>query len=260
MRTKMSLEDAAARGDIKALCKALKAGKDVDDSWGSKMALQCAAEQGHHPCVRLLLTLGADVTAACEHDEVDVGGWTALMFTAANGHHSCILPLVRGGADLEKADVFGQTPLMAAAEDGYARVVRTLLQAGAVAELRDGVEWPRHGTRPGQAECVRLITTYGRLKKWRLAARVLPFAMAWVRAYAKARFGPGSAYAAYQANRHSGGDALARKCLALQHENEELRRCLKRKRQGTDEARRCREVVEHVLGMDGEEERALVWG
>jgi len=85
--------------------------------------LHCAAGQGHHGVVELLLSRKADIQAA------DAEGRTSLHFAARRGHQDIVRILLSGGANAEVMDAKGRTALHFAAGYGSEKVVEMLLKA-----------------------------------------------------------------------------------------------------------------------------------
>ena len=90
-------------------------------------ALWQAASCGHHNCVELLITAGADVNLTFEMKSSS----TPLKAAAWNGMISCAELLIQAGADVTKAAINLDTPLINAAFKGHHKMIELLLNAGA---------------------------------------------------------------------------------------------------------------------------------
>jgi hypothetical protein len=84
-----------------------------------------ASTEGHAECVRTLLAADANLA------QVEMNGWTALMYASTGGHPECVRALLEAGADVVQAYEAGETALMRASEEGHLECVRALLEAGA---------------------------------------------------------------------------------------------------------------------------------
>ncbi|MFB0524750.1 MAG: ankyrin repeat domain-containing protein, partial [Phycisphaerae bacterium] len=124
----LSLQEAAAIGDIELVCSLLDKGVGVN-SWESPMAdtaLHRAARSGHKDIVKLLLEKGALV------DSLDSWpGATPLHYAAEKGHKEIAELLIANGADVNVKDKRGRTPIYYAAENGHKEIVELLIAKGA---------------------------------------------------------------------------------------------------------------------------------
>lgn len=136
-----ALFEAAFKGSVDGVTRALKAGADVNFAGPMGLTPLMLAVERHHPDVmRVLLKAGAKVNAAA------TDGITALMVSAFGGHADLIQPLVDAGANVNARDKEGRTALMhaasggvhAQAEDAYAAAVKVLLAARADVQLQAG--------------------------------------------------------------------------------------------------------------------------
>jgi ankyrin repeat protein len=241
---------ACREGHVECV-RALLGRSDVDvesrDSYRhTALILAASHETSQLDMVAILLEAGADMEC-----KTHWGSWTALMCACWQGHDAIALLLMDKGADVTQRMGGGETTLSMAAKHCGRAVVHAMLRKGGDA-LRRTV------TDIGNEDVRKVLLTFSRLHKWRQLVRVMPYVRTWIEEYATARFGPRSAYTAYQANLLSGGDPLERTCLALRVENEQLIRCLKRTRDGQAQASLCRGMADHILGM-GAEESARVW-
>jgi len=120
----MSLQEAAAIGDVNLAKSLIKKGTDVDMREDSffKTALHRAAIRGHKDVAELLLAEGADVNA---------GATTALHYAAEKGHKEIAELLIAKGADVNAKDNRGRTPLWWAKRRGHTEIVELLRKHGA---------------------------------------------------------------------------------------------------------------------------------
>jgi len=82
---------------------------------------------GRCPCVRVLVSSGADVNAARTDN-----GCTPVFIAAEKGHLEVVRALVSSGADVNSARTTdGATPVFMAAQNGHLEVVRVLVSSGA---------------------------------------------------------------------------------------------------------------------------------
>jgi len=127
----MSLQEAAAIGDINMVSSLLEKGTEVD-SWDDslrKTALQHAAMRGHREVVALLISKGARIDA-----QDDYPGGTSLDYAAEGGHKEIVELLITNGADVNAKRLYhpeGDTPLHSAARTGQKDIVELLLAHGA---------------------------------------------------------------------------------------------------------------------------------
>jgi ankyrin repeat protein len=103
----VSLLNASASGDTKAVISLLHKGHDVNEGFplvGTR-PLMLAAAYGHAETARVLLDAGANVNAE------DLTGWTALHAGAFNGDPSTVSLLLERGARPRTAHWFLESPL-----------------------------------------------------------------------------------------------------------------------------------------------------
>eukprot|EP00937_MAST-01D_sp_MAST-1D-sp2_P003094 g3094.t1 len=128
---------------------------------GDVDALFLAAEEGHTPCVRLLLEAGAG-TDACR--PASCAGATALWAAAQAGHSGVVAALLAHGADASAAlPADGASAVFVAAQNGHTAVLSLLLRAGADADApRQTGATPLYAAAQGaQLGCVRLLLAHG---------------------------------------------------------------------------------------------------
>ncbi len=115
------LIQAACKGDVAGVQKALAAGADVNwkMQWGLT-ALMWAADQGHAPVVEILIAHGADVNAESED------GMTALMFAAKEGRTQVARILLSHKADRNRRNLAGESASDLAKEANHAAIVKLL--------------------------------------------------------------------------------------------------------------------------------------
>jgi ankyrin repeat protein len=109
---------AAQKNDIKEVQDALKAGANVNASFGPNItALYWAVANGDTKIVSLLLEAGADVKAKHE------GDLTAFMFAASMGRVDIVRLLLDRGADINARDNAGNTALELAENEQVKKVL-----------------------------------------------------------------------------------------------------------------------------------------
>ncbi len=90
--------------------KIIQEPRPKDLNKGGFTALHYAAREGCAACVQNLLTAGADA------DSEDPDRETPLLLALENMHFDTAAVLVKGGADLDKWDLFGRSPVYMAAD------------------------------------------------------------------------------------------------------------------------------------------------
>jgi uncharacterized protein len=90
--------------------KIIQEPRPKDMNKGGFTALHYAAREGCEACVQNLLTAGADP------DSEDPDRETPLLLALENLHFDTAAVLVKGGADLDKWDLFGRSPVYMAAD------------------------------------------------------------------------------------------------------------------------------------------------
>ena len=145
-----ALMTAARTGNVDVVELLLAHGADANAKEGSQgqTALMWAIAQGHSDVVKTLIDSGADVHASTDirHrrvntetsgfgreilDEVDMGGFTPLLFAARIGDLDTARFLLDAGASAREIAPEGSTVLMVAAHSGHGAVAALLLERGA---------------------------------------------------------------------------------------------------------------------------------
>ena len=114
--------------------KIIQEPRPKDLNKGGFTALHYAAREGCVPCVENLLAAGADP------DSEDPDRMTPLLLALMNLHFDTAAALIKGGADLDKWDLFGRSPIYMAADvstlptkgNGAMAVIPSMDQLGAL--------------------------------------------------------------------------------------------------------------------------------
>jgi ankyrin repeat protein len=93
-----------------------------------------AARKGDLQQLRVALTAG-------NVNDVDLNGWTALLYAANTGNVDCVKFCIEMGANVKVHDRHGYTPLHLASLHGCVNVARVLLDAGAIVDMTDDDGW-----------------------------------------------------------------------------------------------------------------------
>lgn len=148
----------ARSGKIAAAEALLAAGADVDaaEAWGSQTALMWAAAQKQPAMVKLLIDHGATVdarstprrwdrkaTAEPRPKEMQLGGFTALLYAAREGCVECARHLLAAGANPDLGDPENVTPLVLALENLHFDFAALLIRSGANVD-----KWDVRGRSP----------------------------------------------------------------------------------------------------------------
>jgi ankyrin repeat protein len=91
-------------------------------------ALRLAAYEGRLAIVKRLVEAGA---------QIEMEGWTPLIYATFNGHGEVVEFLLTKGADINAVSESGMSALMAAARGGYADIAKRLVALGADIDLKD---------------------------------------------------------------------------------------------------------------------------
>ena len=136
----------ARTGHVKTAELLLEHGADVnaEEQWGGQTALMWAAAQQQPAMIRLLIEHGARVDEVGHANEwqrwqsseprlkqLQVGGFTPLLYAARGGCVACVQALVAGGANLELGDPRGITPLVMALLNRHFDTAAALIESGA---------------------------------------------------------------------------------------------------------------------------------
>ena len=121
-RAVAQLLDAARRGDVAALRRALDAGAPIEsrDADG-RTAILLATHANQLPAVRALIARGADVNAQDRQRD------SAFLLAGARGYTEIVRATLAAGADLKSTNRYGGTALIPACHYGHLETVRLLL-------------------------------------------------------------------------------------------------------------------------------------
>jgi|KBSSwiStaDraftv2_1062776.scaffolds.fasta_scaffold21916_3 ankyrin repeat protein len=152
--------DAAMRGDLAAVRKAVQQGADVNIAQGDGMtALHWAADRGDSAMAELLLKARANISATTRD-----AGYTPLHLASRRASAAVVRSLLKAGADAKAVSASGATVLHLAAQGGNADVVDALLEKGADPNVRE----PEYGQTPlvfaaeaGRAAAVTALIKHG---------------------------------------------------------------------------------------------------
>ena len=117
-----ALHEAAAKGDVAAIRKALATGVAVDarDSAG-RTPLLIATHANKVEAARALIAAGADVNAKDNIED------SPYLYAGAEGRNEILQMTLGAGADLKSVNRYGGTALIPAAHHGHPETVRILL-------------------------------------------------------------------------------------------------------------------------------------
>jgi hypothetical protein len=158
----LSLQEAAAIGDVNVVSSLLEKGEPINGSDDSLRgtALHRAAMSGQLAVVELLLNKGAQIDA----QDAFPGG-TALDYAAEKGHKEIVELLVARGGSVKAKRGYpaGDTPLHSAVRAGHKDIVEFLIEKGANVNVKNN-----NGQTPldialsrGHTEIVELLRKYG---------------------------------------------------------------------------------------------------
>ena len=132
--------DAAMKGDLAAVKKAVQQGADVNVAQGDGMtALHWAADRGDSAMTELLLKAHANVNAITRD-----AGYTPLHLASRKASAAVVRALLQAGADAKAVSGSGATVLHLAAQGGSADAVNALIEKGADVNARE----PEYGQTP----------------------------------------------------------------------------------------------------------------
>ena len=133
---KLSLHDAATRGDVAAIRRLLARGAPVDARDGrGTTPLLAATHANRIDAARVLIGAGADVNA---RDAIEDSPY---LYAGARGHLEILEMTLAHGADLKSVNRFGGTALIPAAERGHVETVRRLIEAGVAVDHVNRLGW-----------------------------------------------------------------------------------------------------------------------
>ncbi|MBN2270416.1 MAG: ankyrin repeat domain-containing protein [Sedimentisphaerales bacterium] len=170
----ISIQEAAAVGDITSIRSLLEKGVEVDavENTIYRTALHRAAKGGYMEVVQLLLTEGANVEATDSWP-----GATPLYYGVEQGYREIVELLIAHGADIHGTIKYpaGDTPLHCAARKGHKDIVDLLISKGAdVNSKNDQGETPLDvvGGRYRKEICGLLVAKGAKLSSIHLAAEL----------------------------------------------------------------------------------------
>jgi ankyrin repeat protein len=143
------LSYAAMMGHIEIVKLFLQAGADINyvlkDGTTLHYAIQGTGMPAHligesvssTEVAKLLIEVGADLSATDNPKKSGSNGWTPLMMAACFGRISIAKMLIEAGSNINAKDAMGCTPLMIAADFGAVSVAELLIQAGAIIDTKD---------------------------------------------------------------------------------------------------------------------------
>ena len=144
--TELTLIEAAAAGDLKAVEKLLASGVDVNKQTDDKStALHLAAQEGHFEVARRLIEAGADINAKDDINQtprdrarfwkqdkiLELLESNSILEAAREGDLQTVEAQLESGVDVNQANPSGDTPLTYAAFMGHLKIVDLLLEKGA---------------------------------------------------------------------------------------------------------------------------------
>ena len=176
-----ALMTAARTGNVDVVALLLAHGADLDAREASEgqTALMWAIAQRHSDVVKMLIESGADVHAQTNSrprrvntetsgfgreilDEVDLGGFTPLLFAARAGDLDSVRYVLDAGASAREIAPEGSTALMIAALSGHGPVAELLLKRGADPNVTNAGYTALHAAVVrGNLELVRALLSSG---------------------------------------------------------------------------------------------------
>lgn len=119
----LALIDAAAKGDLDGVAKAMRAGGSIQARDGQGRNAVLAATYGNHvPVALLLMAAGSDVNAKDNQEN------SAFLLAGAEGYLDILKLTLRSSADVNSTNRYGGTALIPAAHHGHLETVRELLK------------------------------------------------------------------------------------------------------------------------------------
>ncbi|CAJ1370922.1 unnamed protein product [Effrenium voratum] len=198
------LVSAAAAGDAAMVQRVLAQYQDPNCRSRGLAPLHLAAENGHAPCLRLLLAAAADLHAA------DDAGETALHSAAWRGQKEAAECLLQAGAEAARVNENQDTALHLAAWNGHLAVAQLLLQHDAPINAgNEAGDTPLHlAAQSGHQALVRLLLLRGADLHAELTSGETPLHLAAWRGQAAVASALLEAKAALEARSSSGDSAL----------------------------------------------------
>lgn len=149
------LHEAARRGNVDVVRKALKVEKSDQPDSGGATPLQRAAAAGSLEAAKVLLANGADPTCAAEDKP-------PLYHAASSGSADAVKLLIKEGASVGREAENGRVPLQAAAAGGHLQVAKLLLEEGAnPTQVTGGPTHLQAAASAGSVETVDLLLKAG---------------------------------------------------------------------------------------------------
>ena len=149
---------ASARGHVDLARMLIDLGADVsaqtNDGW---TALHLASENGHVDLARMLIECGADVST---HEK---DGWTALHLASNYGHVDLAQMLIERGGDVLAQEKDGWTALHLASENGHVDLAQMLVERGADVSAQENDGWTvlHLASRNGHVDLAQMLVDRG---------------------------------------------------------------------------------------------------